>query len=89
VVVGALVGLGVGAAAAALLLWLTGLGLRWLYAPKIYEVEHSVYYLSIILGAGFGSLCGALAGLAHALTATRGTASPPSQANPERPSSTT
>ena len=35
--------------------------------PMLYEMEPSTIYLTITLGAGFGSLCGALAGFASAV----------------------
>jgi hypothetical protein len=65
----ALVGMLLGIGLALGLLWLTREVLRWQTAPKVFTIEHGVIYLSLVLGAGFGALCGALAGLASVLLA--------------------
>ena len=39
----------------------------WRTAPRVFEVEHGVVYLTLVLGAGFGAICGALTGLAGAV----------------------
>jgi hypothetical protein len=56
-----------GAGLAVALLWVTWEGVRWLKAPKVYEIEPYVVYQVVALGAGFGAVCGALAGLAGVL----------------------
>jgi hypothetical protein len=84
-----LAGLALGAGLSLVLLWLTREALRGQTAPKVFEVEHYVVYLTVILGAGFGAVCGALAGLASVL-ARRGEARRPAptpavaRARPER-----
>jgi hypothetical protein len=65
--VGALVGTLAGLAVAALILRTAWSFLAWRTAPRLFEVEHGVIYLALVLGAGFGALCGALAGLAGAV----------------------
>jgi hypothetical protein len=60
------------------LLWLTHLVLVRLTAPRIFEVEHSTIYLALVLGSGFGAVCGALAGLAGTLSRNR-RPSPPAE----------
>jgi hypothetical protein len=65
--VGAALGTLAGVLAAALLLLATRQVLRWATAPKIFEMEHSVIYTGVLLGAGFGAVSGALAGLAGVL----------------------
>jgi len=62
-----LAGLVLGAGLAVALLWLTWEGLRWHKAPKEFELEPYIVYHVIALGAGFGAVCGALAGLAGVL----------------------
>lgn len=69
--VGALLGGGLAMA----LLWATREVLRQQTAPKVFEVEHSVVYQAVTLGAGFGAVCGALAGLAS-VVARRGSGTP-------------
>ena len=68
---GLVLGAALGVGLAVGLLWLTREDLRARTAPKVFEVEHFVIYLSVVLGgvlgAGFGAVCGALAGLASAL----------------------
>jgi hypothetical protein len=63
----ALAGAVAGALAAALLLAVTSAVLAWKTSPLGLEVEHGVVYLAEVLGAGFGGLCGAVAGLAGVL----------------------
>jgi hypothetical protein len=65
--VAALVGTLAGLVVAALVLRLAWSFLAWRTAPRVFEVEHGVIYLTLVLGAGFGAVCGALAGLAGAL----------------------
>ena len=36
----------------------------WIKGPRIFEIEPSVIYQTVVLGAGFGGVCGALVGLA-------------------------
>jgi hypothetical protein len=60
---GVLVGVGL----AVLTLCVTSGVLARMTAPKTFEVEHWVVYLSVVLGAGFGGLCGALAGVVGAV----------------------
>jgi hypothetical protein len=62
--VGALAGIAAGAG----LLLATRTVLRWQSAPKVFEVEHWVIYLGLIVSAGFGAVCGALAALARAVS---------------------
>lgn len=58
-----------GAALAALLLWLTSLALAWRTAPETFRIEHGVIYVSVVLGAGFGAVAGALIGAARCSSA--------------------
>jgi hypothetical protein len=55
-----LIGALLGVLATALLLLVTRRVLMWMTEPRVFEVEHSVIYVSVILGAGFGGVCGAL-----------------------------
>jgi hypothetical protein len=68
-VAGWLIGVGLTAA----LLWLTHLVLVRITAPREFEVEHWVIYLGLVLGSGFGALCGALIHLGR----NRSLSSPP------------
>jgi hypothetical protein len=52
-----------GALLAAVLLRATVAVVRWTVEPAM-AVEHWVIYLGVLMGAGFGSLSGAVAGLA-------------------------
>ncbi len=61
----------VGAGLTAGLLWVVREILRWQTAPRTFEIEHAVIYLAVVMGAGFGALCGALAGLAGLLARSR------------------
>jgi hypothetical protein len=56
-----------GALAAALLLSAAGWGVSLLVPPPVLRMEHGVIYQGLVLGAGFGAVCGALAGFARAL----------------------
>jgi hypothetical protein len=67
---GALGGMIAGVGVTALLLTLTRIILAWKTAPQVFEIEHGVVYLAVILGGGFGGLSGALAGLAGILLRT-------------------
>jgi hypothetical protein len=49
------------------ILSLTNVVLRWMASPRIFEIEHGTVYLTIMLGAGFGAVCGALIGAAGAV----------------------
>ncbi len=51
-----------GVAFAAALLYATRLVLLWATHPTIHSMDHWVIYLSMVLGAGFGALCGAYTG---------------------------
>jgi hypothetical protein len=46
------------------LLRLTWTVVGWIKDPRIFEIEPSVIYQTMVLGAGFGGVCGALVGLA-------------------------
>jgi hypothetical protein len=63
----ALAGLAAGVLVAAGLLGATAAVLRWQTEPLVFKVKHDVIYLGILLGAGFGAVTGAVAGLAHVL----------------------
>jgi hypothetical protein len=65
VIVGALVGMLAGSVAVALLLPVAAWAVEHLLAPPAQRVEHAVIYQCLVLGAGFGSVCGSLAGLAR------------------------
>jgi hypothetical protein len=80
---GAVLGLLAGVAAAAGLLYATRQALRWATAPKIFEMEHWVIYVGVLLGAGFGAVSGALAGLAGVL-GRAGRERPPEVSAPSR-----
>jgi hypothetical protein len=47
--------------------WSTNVVLRWMTAPRTFEIEHGTLYLTIVLGAGFGAVCGALIGAVGAV----------------------
>jgi hypothetical protein len=64
---GAGVGLVAGVLIAAGVLWGANQVVRWMTAPRAFQMEHWVIYLGALLGAGFGTVCGALAGLASAV----------------------
>jgi hypothetical protein len=66
--VGALVGLLLGATAAPALVWLATLWLNAQPNKPTFLVDHWVIYLTLVLGAGFGALSGAVIGLAGAIT---------------------
>lgn len=55
---GALIGLLSGVGLAVGLLWISFQVLKWQTAPLVFQMEHGVIYQSLILGAGFGALCG-------------------------------
>jgi hypothetical protein len=59
-----LVGVLAGVGLTVLLLWLTHLVLDATTAPQVFRIEHGVVYTTVVLGAGFGGLCGTLVGLA-------------------------
>lgn len=64
---GALVGMLLGIGCTALLLYLTNRVIARMTAPQEFEIEYGAIYLTITLGAGFGAVCGALAGLTSAV----------------------
>jgi hypothetical protein len=57
-----LLGALVGVACTAALLYGTRLALAWATYPDFYKVDHWVIYLTVVLGAGFGSLSAAFLG---------------------------
>ncbi len=59
-IAGALAGIAIVVA----ILFVTNLVIRWITAPRVFEIEYGVLYLTVILGAGFGAVCGALIGVA-------------------------
>jgi hypothetical protein len=61
---GAVVGLLAGVLCVAGLLPLAWWAVNALLAPPALRMEHGVIYLSLVLGAGLGAVCGALAGVA-------------------------
>jgi hypothetical protein len=87
--VAALVGLLAGATLAAALVWLAMHWLRGQTAPKSYEVEHWVVYVTLVVGAGLGAVSGAVIGLAGAVSAAlrrrESSATPPTPPGPSRP----
>jgi hypothetical protein len=86
VLLGSLLGMLVGVAATAGLLWAAGRVVDALRAPKELAMEPSTIYLGTVLGAGLGAICGALAGLASALTrALRAPSPPPPSPPPQAP----
>jgi hypothetical protein len=78
----AAIGFIVGVAATTGLLWTTSLVLRWQTAPKVYAIDHGVIYQTIVIGAGFGAVVGALSGLAAALARKRH--EPPSESGQKK-----
>lgn len=68
-VIGSLIGTLLGAVLAAVLLRATVAVVRLTLEPQM-AVEHWVIYVGVLLGAGFGSLSGAVAGLAGVLGRT-------------------
>jgi hypothetical protein len=64
----ALLGAVAGTLAAAGLLRLGLAVVRQMTAPKVFEMEHWVIYVGLLLGAGFGAVSGALTGLAGTLS---------------------
>lgn len=76
----ALVGWLIGLGLTIVILWGAERAIRQMTAPKIFEIEYSVIYLTLVIGSGFGGLCGALAGLVGALL--RGPRGPNSLGNP-------
>jgi NhaP-type Na+/H+ or K+/H+ antiporter len=80
---GALVGWLVGVGLTVLLLWATDRVIRQMTAPRVFEIEYRTIYLALVLGAGFGALSGAVAGLAGVVQ--RRLERPPSPAVPPEP----
>lgn len=64
---GSVVGMLLGVGCTALILFATNQVVAWMTAPVRFEIEYGVIYLTVILGAGFGSVCGAMVGLASAV----------------------
>ncbi len=64
--VGAVAGVVAGVAVTALLLRGT-FGFVGRTEEKIFEIDRWVYYVTVVVGAGFGALCGTLTGLTAAL----------------------
>ena len=62
--VSALAGMLVGVGLTAGLLRLNWSVVGWIKSPRVFEVEPSVIHQAVVLGAGFGGVCGALVGLA-------------------------
>jgi hypothetical protein len=60
----AFAGLLVGIAMTALVLRGTNVVVGWMTAPQVFRIEYTVIYQTVVLGAGFGAVCGALVGLA-------------------------
>jgi hypothetical protein len=59
-----------GIAVVVVVLRLTNVVLHWMTAPKVFEIEHGTIYLTVVLGAGFGAVCGALIGTVGAIVRT-------------------
>jgi hypothetical protein len=64
---GAVVGMLAGAGLTGLILRVTKGVIDQVKAPLVFEVDPRVIYLTVVLGAGFGALCGTLVGLTAAL----------------------
>lgn len=64
---GALIGMLLGVGAAVLILRVASAAVAQITAPDLYRMEYSVIYHSLVLGAGFGAVCGSLAGFASAI----------------------
>jgi hypothetical protein len=64
---GAVVGFVAGVGLTALLLRGTWAAVARLKEPLLFEMNPDVIYLTVVLGAGFGALCGALTGVTAAL----------------------
>jgi hypothetical protein len=62
-----LVGLLAGAGLTALVLRVTFAVVARIKDPLLFEVEPWVIYLCVVLGTGFGALCGTLTGLSAAI----------------------
>jgi hypothetical protein len=62
----ALAGTLAGIVVVVLVLCLTNVVLRFMTPPKLFEMEHRTIYLTVVLGAGFGAVCGGLIGAAGA-----------------------
>jgi hypothetical protein len=82
-VLGTVVGLAVGLLLALGLLRRGPDFVLWLQGPPRFALEPWVNYLVLVLGGGFGAVCGALAGLAGAVAAAlRRRPTPPSSSPP-------
>jgi hypothetical protein len=80
---GSVVGMLLGIASTALTLYVANqVVTAHVTAPDVLRMEPSVIYQTVVLGAGFGSVCGGLAGFASAILrewrASRTQAPPPS-----------
>ncbi len=65
-----LAGMLAGIALVVVILRLTNVVHHWMTSPKVFEIEHGTLYLSVVLGAGFGAVCGALIGAVGAIVRT-------------------
>ncbi len=66
VALGSFLGMLAGILAVALLLPAASWAVPLLMAPPVLRMEHTVIYQALVLGGGFGAVCGAVAGLASA-----------------------
>ena len=64
---GAVVGLLAGAGLTGLALRVTWSVIARIKDPLLYEIDPWVIHLTVVLGAGFGALCGTLAGMTSAV----------------------
>jgi hypothetical protein len=62
-----LAGMLAGVALVGVILRLTNVVHHWMTSPKVFEIEHGTLYLTVVLGAGFGGVCGALIGATGAI----------------------
>lgn len=82
----ALMGCVAGVGLTAGLLAATAEYLRQQTAPRVFQMDHGVVYLSVVLGAGFGAVTGAMIGLAGCVTRSRQTSPAPEDAKQRTPS---
>jgi hypothetical protein len=64
---GGVAGLLAGAGLTALILRLTWSIVARIKEPVVFEIEPTVIYQSVVLGAGFGAVCGTLCGMTAAM----------------------
>jgi len=79
---GAVLGLLIGVGLTAILLRGTYLAVARMTQPQLYEIDKWVYYVTMVVGAGFGSLCGTLIGLTGAILREWRRANSPGSAQP-------